>query len=61
MRKAGVNVLSYFVSEGGSDWGMNRAKSSFDTMYGKGAAYIDQSNLNELSRSLNQLFERKAI
>jgi nitric oxide reductase activation protein len=61
MRKAGVNVLSYFVSEGGSEWGMSRAKSSFDTMYGKGAAYIDQSNLNELSRSLNQLFERKSI
>jgi hypothetical protein len=61
MRKAGVNVLSYFVSEGGSDWGYGRAKASFDTMYGKGAAYIDQNNLNELSRTLNQLFERKAI
>ena len=61
MRKAGVNVLSYFVSEGGSDWGFGRAKASFDTMYGKGAAYIDQNNLNELSRTLNQLFERKAI
>ena len=61
MRKAGVNVLSYFVSEGGSDWGFSRAKSSFDMMYGKGAAYIDQNNLNELSRTLNQLFERKAI
>ena len=60
MRKAGVNVLSYFVSEGGSEWGMNRARQSFDTMYGKGAAYIDQTNLNELSRSLNELFERKA-
>lgn len=61
MRKAGVNVLSYFVSEGNSEWGMNRSKLAFDTMYGKGAAYIDQSNLNELSRSLNQLFERKAM
>ena len=61
MRKAGVNVLSYFVSEGGSDWGFSRAKSSFDMMYGKGAAYIDQNNLNELSRTLNHLFERKAI
>jgi hypothetical protein len=61
MRKAGVNVLSYFVSEGNSEWGMSRAKSAFDTMYGKGAAYIDQANLNELSRSLNQLFERKSI
>ena len=60
MRKAGVNVLSYFVSEGGSDWGFGRAKQSFDTMYGKGAAYIDQTNLNQLSRSLNELFERKA-
>jgi hypothetical protein len=61
MRRNGINVLSYFVSEGGSEWGMARARQSFERMYGKEAAFIDVNNLNELSRSLNHLFERKAI
>ena len=58
MRHNGVNVLSYFVSEGGSDWGLSRAKNSFTTMYGKEAAFIDVANLNQLSKTLNRLFER---
>jgi hypothetical protein len=61
MRKNQVNVLSYFVSEGGSDWGNGRAKTAFERMYGKESAFIDVTNLNELSKSLNKLFERKAI
>jgi hypothetical protein len=61
MRRNGINVLSYFVSEGGSEWGMARSRQSFERMYGKEAAFIDVNNLNELSRSLNRLFERKAI
>jgi nitric oxide reductase activation protein len=61
MRKNQVNVLSYFVSEGGSDWGNGRAKKAFERMYGKESAFIDVTNLNELSKSLNKLFERKAI
>ena len=61
MRKNQVNVLSYFVSEGGSDWGNGRAKIAFERMYGKESAFIDVTNLNELSKSLNKLFERKAI
>jgi len=61
MRRNGINVLSYFVSEGGSEWGMARSRQSFERMYGKEAAFIDVNNLNELSRSLNHLFERKAI
>jgi hypothetical protein len=61
MRRNGINVLSYFVSEGGSEWGMTRSRQSFERMYGKEAAFIDVNNLNELSRSLNHLFERKAI
>jgi len=61
MRKNGINVLSYFVSEGGSEWGFGRAKNAFQTMYGKEAAFIDLKNLNQLSRTLNHLFERKAV
>ena len=59
MRKNGINVLSYFVSEGGSEWGMSRSRQAFETMYGKEAAFIDVNNLNQLSKTLNHLFERK--
>jgi len=58
MRANGIKVLSYFVSEGGSDWGQGRAQKAFKRMYGTGSEFIDCNNLNELSRSINKLFER---
>jgi len=59
MRANGIKVLSYFVSEGGSDWGRGRAQTAFKRMYGTGSEFIDTNNLNELSRSINKLFERQ--
>jgi hypothetical protein len=58
MRANGIKILSYFVSEGGSDWGQGRAQKAFKRMYGTGSEFIDCNNLNELSRSINKLFER---
>ena len=58
MRSNGIKVLSYFVSEGGSDWGQGRSRKAFQRMYGTGSEFIDTNNLNELSRSINKLFER---
>ena len=58
MRANGIKVLSYFVSEGGSEWGQGRSKKAFERMYGTGSEFIDTNNLNELSRSINKLFER---
>ena len=58
MRANGIKVLSYFVSEGGSEWGQGRSRKAFERMYGTGSEFIDTNNLNELSRSINKLFER---
>jgi len=58
MRANGIKVLSYFVSEGGSEWGQGRSQKAFRRMYGTGSEFIDTNNLNELSRSINKLFER---
>ena len=58
MKANGIKVLSYFVSDGGSEWGQGRSKIAFKRMYGTGAEFIDTNNLNELSKSINKLFER---
>ena len=58
MRANGIKVLSYFVSEGGSEWGRGRSKKAFERMYGPGSEFIDCNNLIKLSRSINKLFER---
>ena len=59
MRDNGINVLSYFVG-GGSIAQIEKSSSyrAFVTMYGKDSRAIDLNNLNDLSKSLNSLFER---
>ena len=52
IKKAGVNVLSYFVS----DWAGGN-ESSFREMYGRDSEFIDTSNMNDLAKTLNKKFE----
>ena len=52
IKKAGVNVLSYFVS----DW-VGGNESSFREMYGRDSEFIDTSNMNDLAKTLNKKFE----
>ena len=56
MRKNGIKVLSYFVSD--SNYGLDRSRVRFQEMYGKDAEMIDINNLTQLSLSLNKLFVR---
>ena len=56
MRKNGIKVLSYFVSDG--NYGLDRSRVRFQEMYGKDAEMIDINNLTQLSLSLNKLFVR---
>jgi len=56
MRKNGIKVLSYFVSD--SNYGLDRSRIRFQEMYGKNAEMIDINNLTQLSLSLNKLFVR---
>lgn len=56
MRKAGIKVLSFFVSD--NQYGSDRSKSKHTKMYGKEATMIDLDNLTQLSLSLNKMFVR---
>ena len=52
----GIKTLSYFVSDYGVQ---NYEKRSFQTMYGKGAKFIEVTNLNQITKTMNQLFLQK--
>ena len=60
-RAAGIKILSYFVDScydpaARMNSSLGRA---FTYMYGKEAAFIDTANLGHLSKTLNELLERK--
>ena len=52
----GIKTLSYFVSDYGAS---SYEKRSFKTMYGKGAKFVDVTNLNQITKTMNQLFLQK--
>ena len=52
MKQAGVNVLSYFISEW-NDYGTD----GFKQMYGADAEFIDTNNMSQLAKTLNKKFE----
>ena len=52
----GIKTLSYFVSDYGASGYEQR---SFKTMYGKGAKFIEVTNLNQITKTMNQLFLTK--
>ena len=53
MRASGMNILSYFVSNGLPDVG---ERKSFTTMYGKDASFVDVTKVVSLANTLNTLF-----
>lgn len=53
IKKAGVNVLSYFVS----DYGYDASSDMFKEMYGKDSEFIDTTNMTQLAKTLNKKFE----
>ena len=52
----GIKTLSYFVSDYGAS---SYEQRSFKTMYGKGAKFVDVTNLNQITKTMNQLFLQK--
>ena len=52
----GIKTLSYFVSDCRVSGYEQR---SFKTMYGKGAKFIEVTNLNQITKTMNQLFLAK--
>ena len=54
----GIQTLAYFVT----DWEIDVESSdarSFKRMYGKGAKMIDVKNVNQITKTMNQLFLQK--
>jgi len=50
--------LAYFIT----DWGIDEDSSdarAFRTMYGKAAKMIDVKNVNQITKTMNQLFLQK--
>ena len=58
IREMGINVMSYFVSEGGGSWGSN-SKEKFKKMYGSDSRFIDVTQIVPITKTLNELFMKK--
>lgn len=56
MRAAGIKVLSYFIYD---TYINDKSVQNHKSMYGKDAEQIDLDSLTQLSKSINNLFERK--
>jgi hypothetical protein len=52
-RELGINIISYFIYEG---WIHESSKRSFKTMYGTDAQFINPTNMNEVSKTVNAKF-----
>ena len=53
----GIKTLSYFVSD--SHGVSSSLKTAFSSMYGKGASFIDVTNVSQITKTMNQMFLNK--
>ena len=53
----GIKTLSYFVSD--SVYSSDRTESAFKRMYGKGAKFVDITNISQITKTMNSLFLQK--
>ena len=53
----GIKTLSYFVSDSSNVY--TELKNAFTTMYGKGASFIDVTNVSQITKTMNNLFLQK--
>ena len=52
----GIQTMAYFI---GDDYDTTSDERSFKNMYGKGAKMIDVKNVNQITKTMNQLFLQK--
>jgi hypothetical protein len=57
IKKSGVNILSYFIQDEYNE----KASNNFKQMYGKDASFININNINEITKTLNQLLLKKEL
>ena len=53
----GIQTLAYFIGDSG--YSNSSDERSFKTMYGRGAKMIDVENVNQITKTMNQLFLQK--
>ena len=53
----GIQTLAYFIGDSG--YSNSSDERSFKNMYGKGAKMIDVTNVNQITKTMNQLFLQK--
>jgi hypothetical protein len=53
----GIQTLAYFIGDSG--YSTSHDERSFKNMYGKGAKMIDVENVNQITKTMNQLFLQK--
>ena len=56
LRKKGVNILSYFITNNTELKYQTQGEKNFKEMYGKESSFINISSLNQVTTTLNKLF-----
>ena len=57
IKKGGVSILSYFIQDVYDE----KASDNFKQMYGKDSSFINIDNINEITKTLNQLLLKKEL
>ena len=61
IKKKGVKILSYFIQSSTTETKEKELNENFQIMYGKEASFIDPKNINEVTKTLNNLFLEKNL
>ena len=59
IRDSGIDVLSYFITDYGSNFEHSSDWRAFKTMYGNDAKYVNVENMFEVAKTMNELFLSK--
>jgi len=61
IKKKGVNILSYFIQSSSTHYKEGELMENFQIMYGKEASFINPENINEVTKTLNNLFLKQNL
>ena len=61
IKKKGVKILSYFIQSSTTPHKSKELNENFQIMYGREASFIDPKNVNEVTKTLNNLFLEKNL
>ena len=61
IKKKGVKILSYFIQTSTNRFKEEELINNFKVMYGKEASFINPNNINEVTKTLNNLFLQKDL